>query len=147
VIEWDDAQEIVNQKNKKGGDKLYDFVRYAITTWLNKAGVTAFAMPAGLMADIADWLIANGPVTETPSGSGNWVLDYNNAGESGKDGFPASSRIKANSDEWQLSGSAIFAAMTATTHDATTLLVTSSTGSFWAVNNGSYVGLITGYNS
>jgi hypothetical protein len=143
VIEWDDAEEIVNQGNKKGGDKLYDFVRYAITTLLNEAGVPNFSMPSGLMADIADWLIDNGPTTDV---GGNNVLTYNNAGEPGSDGFPPGSRIKANSDAWQMSGSDIFDTMTSLTHDASTMMVTSLDGShvFLAVNNGDYLGLITG---
>ncbi|WP_210235835.1 SdrD B-like domain-containing protein, partial [Mesorhizobium sp. M1C.F.Ca.ET.212.01.1.1] len=119
VIEWDDAQEIVGGQNGKGGDKLGDFVRYAITTLLNDAGVPNFNAPDGMIADIADWLIQNGGVTQQ---GGNYVLNYNNAKEAGKDGFTTT--VKASSTAWQSSvggvpsGSSIFADMNATTDSA-----------------------------
>ncbi|RWG81341.1 SdrD B-like domain-containing protein [Mesorhizobium sp.] len=119
VIEWDDAQEIVGGQNGKGGDKLGDFVRYAITTLLNDAGVPNFNAPDGMIADIADWLIQNGGVTQQ---GGNYVLNYNNAKEPGKDGFTTT--VKASSTAWQSSvggvpsGSSIFADMNATTDSA-----------------------------
>jgi uncharacterized surface anchored protein len=45
VIEWDDAREIVCGSFGTGGDKLGDFVRYAITTLLNDVGVPDFDAP------------------------------------------------------------------------------------------------------
>ena len=160
IIEWDDAQEIINQSNKKGGDKLHDFVRYAITTLLNEHGVPDFASATTqeVLWDVADWLIQYGPTTMV---NGSYVLTYNNADEPDngnsqngpKDGFPASSRIKANSEAWQdgdfdtPAGSDIFDAMNALTHDATNnAMVTSLNGSyvFSAVNQGDYFGIRTG---
>ncbi|TPL64451.1 SdrD B-like domain-containing protein, partial [Mesorhizobium sp. B2-4-3] len=130
VIEWDDAREIVGGANGTGGDKLGDFVRYAITTLLNEAGVPNFSAPAGMNANITDWLIANGGVTHTDfNGDGQitdadpYILNYNNATEPGKDGFTKT--IKASSAAWQNtvngvpSGAQIFADMNATTDGAT----------------------------
>ncbi|MBZ9990782.1 hypothetical protein LB572_27115, partial [Mesorhizobium sp. BH1-1-5] len=130
VIEWDDAREIVGGANGTGGDKLGDFVRYAITTLLNDAGVPNFSAPAGMIANIADWLIANGGVTHTDfNGDGQitnadpYILNYNNAKEPGKDGFTKT--VKASSAAWQSgsgglpSGAQIFADMNATTDGAT----------------------------
>ena len=145
TIQWADAQEIVSQSNKKGGDKLYDFVRYAITTWLNVEGVPGFSAPVGLMEDIADWLLEYGP---TSSG----VLQYQNSSEGGG-GFAPNAKIKANSVAWQIgngttipAGMDIFATMTSLTDDASMMMITSLDGSqvFLAVNNGSYLGLVTG---
>jgi hypothetical protein len=144
--------------NKNGGDKLYDFVRYAITTLLNEAGVPNYSTPSGLFSDIADWLIAYGPKTLV---GGNWVLKYNNLSEPNngssqdgpRDGFPAGSQIKANSAAWQTgngvvpAGSEIFAAMTSLTDDAVNnAVVVSLNGSyvFSAVNYGNYYGIRTG---
>ncbi|CDX20483.1 hypothetical protein MPL3356_320001 [Mesorhizobium plurifarium] len=130
VIEWDDAREIVGGANGTGGDKLGDFVRYAITTLLNEYGVPNFSAPAGMNANITDWLIANGGVTHTDfNGDGQitnadpYILNYNNATEPGKDGFTKT--VKASSAAWQNtvngvpSGSQIFADMNATTDGAT----------------------------
>ena len=147
VIEWDDAQEIVCQQNKKGGDKLYDFVRYAITTLLNEAGVPDYSTPSGLFSDIADWLIAYGPTTTV---NGFDVLTYNNAGEAGNDGFPANSKIRASDPEWQTgngipAGSDIFDAMTALTDDANNTMAVSLNESLVlsGVNYGNYFGVQT----
>ncbi|TPI20249.1 SdrD B-like domain-containing protein, partial [Mesorhizobium sp. B4-1-1] len=130
VIEWDDAREIVGGANGTGGDKLGDFVRYAITTLLNGSGVPDFQTPDGMIANIRDWLIANGGATQqdtngdhqiTPADA--YVLNYNNATEPGKDGFTKT--VKASSAAWQSSvggvpsGAQIFADMNATTDGAT----------------------------
>jgi hypothetical protein len=141
TIQWEDAQQIVNQSNKKGGDKLYDFVRYAITTLLNDVGVPGFS--AGpVLSDIADWLIQYGPTSHVGL---DYLLTYNN-------GFPANSKIRANDTAWQMgdidtpAGSDIFAAMTALTDDAgSNTMVVSLNGSyvFSSVNYGNYFGIRT----
>jgi hypothetical protein len=145
VIEWDDAREIVCGSFGTGGDKLGDFVRYAITTLLNDVGVPDFNAPANILTNIADWLINNAPKTDIDPDPNHetWVLKYNNLTEANngnsspqdgtKDGFPAGSTIKANGDAWQKastitcddgthvvpSGSDIFAAMNGLTDSAT----------------------------
>ena len=157
VIQWDDAQEIVCQSNGTGGDKLGDFVRYAITTLLNDVGVPDFNAPEDILTNIADWLIKNAPKTEFVNDGDatheTWVLKYNNLQEPNngapqdgpKDGFPANTTIKASSDAWQKastitcddgtthpvpSGSDIFAAMNGLTDAATTnALAVSADGS------------------
>ncbi|BCM19021.1 SdrD B-like domain-containing protein [Mesorhizobium sp. J8] len=125
VIEWDDAREIVGGANGTGGDKLGDFVRYAITTLLNEAGVPNFSAPAGMNANIADWLIKYAPTTVV---NGVNVLNYNNHNEPGTDGFLDKNKVvtvKASSAAWQSgsgglpSGAQIFADMNATTDGAT----------------------------
>ncbi|MGE5295596.1 MAG: hypothetical protein ACM3VT_12265, partial [Solirubrobacterales bacterium] len=140
------------QSNGTGGDKLGDFVRYAITTLLNDVGVPDFNAPSDVLADIADWLIQFGPRTELASGS--YVLNYNNSKESGKDGFFGTpSTIKASSVAWQTgrfgipSGSDIFAAMNALTDSAlNNAMAVSQDGSlvFSGVNYGDYFGIRAG---
>ncbi|MBR0872316.1 hypothetical protein JQ633_18265, partial [Bradyrhizobium tropiciagri] len=147
VIQWDDAQETVGAANGTGGDKLGDFVRYAVTTALNEVGVPNFNAPNGLLGDIADWLIKYGGVTKIDTNNDGttdtFVLKYNNKHETdnpgngqdgnvpkakdGVSGFGYSTSVKASSAAWQTgdpahgvpSGSQIFADMNATTDGAT----------------------------
>ncbi|TPK62139.1 hypothetical protein FJ930_27250, partial [Mesorhizobium sp. B2-4-15] len=159
VIEWDDAREIVGGANGTGGDKLGDFVRYAITTLLNGAGVPNFSAPAGMIANITDWLIANGGVTHNTDTNGDgqvtsadaYILDYNNATEPGKDGFTKT--VKASSAAWQSSvggvpsGSQIFADMNATTDGATgnnMMLSLNQSHVFTTLDEGDHFGIVAG---
>ena len=129
---------------------LHDFVRYAIATLLNDVGVPDHTVPSDLLLDIGDWLLEYGPKTDEVDGC--WVLDYNNAGETGKDGFPSGSRIKANSTAWQMSnavpaGSDIFDAMNALTDSASKVALAVSLDEsfvFSGVNYGDYFGIQTG---
>jgi hypothetical protein len=155
IIEWDDAQEIVGSSNGTGGDKLGDFVRYAVTTLLNDVGVPDFDAPNDLIGDIADWLIQYGPTTTKPGVTGN-ILRYNNliepnngnAQNGPKDGFGVT--IKASSAAWQTgdadtpSGAEIFAAMNALTDGTSSNMIVSSNESYvmTALNQGSYFGLL-----
>jgi hypothetical protein len=129
IIEWDDAQEIICQENGSGPDKLDDFTKFAITTLLNDSGVPDFDAPNDLIGDIADWLLQFASTSTDPDAPADcMVLNYNNAGEPGSDGFPT--QIRANSVAWQTgdadtpAGSEIFAAMTALTDggDSSSLL-------------------------
>src|SRR5262249_55245703 len=121
IIQWDDAQEIVQASNGTGGDKLGDFARYAITTLLNEAGVPDFNAPSGLIGDIANWLIKNGGViakdTDNNGTLDSYVLKYNNKIEAdnpanvqdgnvtkakdGISGFGFSTAVKASAAAWQ----------------------------------------------
>jgi len=149
IIEWDDAQEIVCSSSKKGGDKLHDFTKFAITTLLNDSGVPDFDAPNDLIGDIADWLLQYASTSTDPDApAGCRVLNYNNASEPGNDGFTP--QIKANSAAWTTgdadtpAGSEIFAAMTALTDSASDNLLVSLNQSFvlLAENEGDHFGLI-----
>jgi uncharacterized protein (DUF2141 family) len=100
IIEWDDAQALINASTIPGGDKLPDMIRMGINTFLNDIGIPDFNAPNGTLADFADWIISFGSPLVTSIGGGNYVLNFNNATEAGPDGFPSGTKVKANSPAW-----------------------------------------------
>jgi len=127
VIEWDDAQELINA-SLTTPSKLADIARMGINAFLNTLGVDGFNAD-GILTDFADWMIGiSGATTEWSTDSNYHILKYNNLSEPNnggssaqdgpKDGF--SVNMKGNSPAmtaWRTgdpSGQEIFDALAAT---------------------------------